>query len=253
MKYEINNISCLDYKREAGFSLIYLDPPYSFKEEDKYFGVGDNLHEYLTFMFNVLSNLKTLLLTDSNIIVHVDYKVVHNIKVLMDSIFGRENFKNEIIWCYSSPATVMSHLPRKHDNLLWYSFGDYPFNPERINHSAKMNVGGKTAWSKEKIPWEYYREKGKLLEDWWTDIPSLCRNEKEKTGYATQKPLALLKRVVKMFSNEEQWVLDPFMGSGTTLEASMLTRRNSAGCDINAHACEIVEKRMNNIEEDLFS
>ncbi len=252
MNYDIRNIDCLNIEDDS-FSLIYLDPPYSYKGEDSYYGVGDDFHEYLSFMYDRLSRLEEVLDENGNIVVHVDYKAVHNIRVMMDSIFGRENFRNEIIWCYSNPSTVESHLPRKHDNLLWYGRGEYVFNPERIPHKTKMSVGGDAAWSKEKIPWEHYRDKGKLLEDWWTDIPALCRNEKEKTGYATQKPLALMKRVVSLWSNRGQRVLDPFCGSGSFLEAASRLGRVSVGCDVNQDAVEIAERRLDDIEEDLFA
>lgn len=246
------NADCKDFYDDEKFSLIYLDPPYSCKVEDKYYGVGDTFHEYLMFMYERLVHLKTLLLPDSNIIVHLDHKAVHNVRIMMDNIFDRENFKNEIIWCFSNPSVVKSHLPRKHQTLLWYGFGEYPFNPERIPYKMKMNVGGPTAWSKEKIPWEKYEAKGKLLEDWWTDIPALCRNEGEKTGYATQKPLALMRRVADLWSNPGQRVLDPFSGSGSFVVAAAGLNRNAVGVDVNQEAIQIAEKRLETIEDDLF-
>lgn len=250
--YSLYCCDCLKYDAEK-FSLIYLDPPYSFKGEDTYYGVGDTFHEYLSFMHERLLHLKTLLLTDSNIVVHVDYKASANLRVMMDSIFGRENFQNEIIWCFSNPSVVKRHLPRKHNSLLWYGFNNYTFNQERVPYKTKMNVGGKAAWSKEKIPWEHYKEKGKLLEDWWTDIPALCRNEPEKTGWATQKPLKLMRRVLSLWSNEGQNVMDPFMGSGSFVEAAMKMNRRAVGVDSNEKAVQIAEKRLAGVPDDLYA
>jgi adenine-specific DNA-methyltransferase len=253
MKYDLKLADCLELQDSEGFSLIYLDPPYSFASEDSYYGVGDNLHDYLSYMMDRLQHLKTMMLPDSNIIVHVDSKCVHNLKVMMDSIFGRENFRNDIVWCFSNPASSKRWLPRKHQNLLWYGQGDYAYNEQRIPYKTKMNVGGKTAWSKEKKDWEEYEAKGKILEDWWTDIPAICRNEPEKNGYATQKPLALMNRVVKLWSNEGDRVLDPFMGSGSFIESALRLGRFPVGCDKASEAVGIVEERCRRaLAQDIF-
>tara|TARA_B100000614_G_scaffold262895_1_gene299697 strand:+ start:51080 stop:51865 length:786 start_codon:yes stop_codon:yes gene_type:complete len=235
-------------------SLIYMDPPYGPKSEDTYYGVGDNSHDYLSYMHDRLAHMRDISGDSYNIVVHVDWKYVHNLKVMMDSIFGRDNFKNDIIWCFSNPSTNEKWLPRKHQNLLWYGIGDNVFNPIRIPHKTKMNVGGKNAWSKEKIPWEEYERKGKLLEDWWTDIPALCRNEPEKTGYATQKPLALMRRIISLWSNEGDTIIDPFMGSGSLLEAGIRMGRNVIGCDISPDAVETANRRIKKASRaDIFA
>jgi DNA modification methylase len=224
--------------------LVYLDPPYSSEEEDEYYGVGKTFDDFLYYMESRLGHIKKFMKPDANILVHMDYKAIHYIKVAMDEIFGRENFRNEIIWCFSNPASVKRWLPRKHNTILWYGIGNYTFNPPRIPYKTKMNVGGDAAWSKEKIPWEHYEKKGKLLEDWWIDIPALCRNEPEKTGYATQKPFKLMERIVEVFSNPGDRVLDPFCGSGSTLEAAILRDRFPVGCDKNEEAIKIAKKRL---------
>ncbi len=162
----------------------------------------------------------------------------------MDDVFGRENFRNEIIWCFSNPASAKRWLPRKHNNILWYGTGDYVFNQPRIPYKTKMNVGGPSAWSKDKIPWEQYEQKGKILEDWWIDIPALCRNEPEKTGYATQKPMKLMNRIVEVFSNPGERVLDAFCGSGSFVEAGASMQRYAIGCDKNIQAINIAKERI---------
>lgn len=252
-KFLISHCDCLDFHTEERFSLVYSDPPYSSKSEDQYYGVGDSFEDYLAFMEARLERISDLVTPDSNVIIHVDYKAVHYLRVIMDRIFGRTNFRNEIIWGFSNPASAERWLPRKHQNLLWYGMGDYVFNPQRIPYKTKMNVGGKTAWSKEKIPWEQYEAKGKLLEDWWTDIPAICRNEPEKNGYATQKPLSMMKRILSLWSNKGDIVFDPFMGSGSFLEAAVRMGRVPYGCDISEQAVSIAKSRCSRaLDQDIF-
>jgi DNA modification methylase len=249
--YEIHNLDCMDLKIDP-VSLIYLDPPYSCKSEDEYYGVGDTFDEFLTEMKRSLRSIEQLLSKDGNILVHMDQKAIHYIKIIMDDIFGRENFRNEIIWCFSNPASATRWLPRKHNTILWYGRGNYIFNQPRIPYKTKMNVGGKAAWSKEKIPWEHYRDQGKPLEDWWIDVPALCRNEPEKTGYKTQKPLDLMKRIVETWSNKGDRVLDPFMGSGSFVEAAYRLGRYAIGGDISPDAVKIATERMEAIPRGVF-
>lgn len=225
-------------------SLIYLDPPYGHRTIDEYYGVGDTLEEYLDFMRLRLEHFRGLLLPDSNIVVHVDYRAVHYLKVICDKIFGYDNFRNEIVWCFSGPSVAKSYMPRKHQNLLWYGLGDYPFNQVRVPYSKGLSVGGPSSWAGEAVDAADYQKRGKLLESWWTDIPAIQRNEKEKTGWKTQKPLKLMKRIVSMLSNEGQRVYDPFMGSGTTLEAARDLGRVPVGCDLSPGALAIVRKRL---------
>jgi len=243
MSFEFHNKDALDLSIDP-VDLVYLDPPYSSESEDEYYGVGKDLKEFVEYMSERMKNLKKLMKPDSNILVHMDYKAIHYIKVMMDEVFGRDNFRNEIIWCFSNPASAKRWLPRKHNSILWYGMGNYVFNQPRIPYKTKMNVGGAAAWSKEKIPWEQYEAKGKLLEDWWTDIPALCRNEPEKTGYATQKPNKLMQRVVEIWSNPGDRVLDPFCGSGSLVEAAFSLGRHGIGSDKNPKAIEIAMKRL---------
>jgi DNA modification methylase len=245
-KYELHLTDCKDLVIDP-VDLIYLDPPYSSKKEDEYYGEGETLDEFLAYMKERLENLQKLMKPSANILVHVDYKAVHYLKVMMDGMFGRDSFKNEIIWCFSNPASAKKWLPRKHNTILWYGVGDYIFNQPRIPYKTKMNVGGAAAWSKEKIPWEKYEQKGKLLEDWWTDIPALCRNEPEKTGYATQKPRKLMQRVVEIWSNAESRILDPFCGSGSLIETGVSLGRYSIGSDKSKQAIDIAQERVSQL------
>lgn len=252
INYELQVTDCKDLVTEP-VSLVYLDPPYSCESEDVYYGVGETFDGFLTYMKDRLLNIKKLMAKDSNILVHMDGKAIHYIKVIMDELFGRDNFRNEIIWCFSNPANAKRWLPRKHNTILWYGMGNYVFNQPRIPYKTKMHVGGDSAWSKEKIPWEHYEKKGKMLEDWWIDIPALCRNEPEKTGYDTQKPLKLMQRVIEVWSNPQERVLDPFCGSGSFLEAGAILNRAVVGSDKNSKAIEIAKTRLEGLKSNIFS
>ncbi len=228
-------------------TLIYMDSPYSCKKEDSYYGVGDTFEEYLEFMEDRLRHVCAL--DDFNIVLHVDPKASHYLKVILDKLLGRSSFINEIIWCYSGPSVAKYNLPRKHDVLLYYRIGNAPFNPQRIPYKA-LSAGGKTSWCGEKLDVEKYLARGKLLEDWWTDIAALQRNEGEKVGYKTQKPLKLLKRIIALFSNENDLVFDPMCGSGTTGHAALNLKRRFVGCDIDPKAVEIAQKRLGAIAQN---
>jgi len=240
---QIFNQDCLDMN-VSDLSLVYLDPPYASVSEDRYYGIGKDINEYLDYMEARLTKIFSFMdKKASNILLHADFKCVHYLKVRADAIFGRNNFQNEIIWCYTNPSSVKAHLPRKHDNILWYGIGDYAFNQEFVPYTGNLRVGGKTSWNSD-VKLENYLDKGKKLEDYWTDIPALCRNESEKLGYPTQKPIKLMERIIKMFSNKGDLVCDPFCGSGSFLEAARLLERNFVGYDISLQACEIVKKRL---------
>lgn len=246
--FKLLHRDCLDLSGiDPTVSLIYLDPPYADRHQDKYYGVGDSFDEYLSFMHKRLSAFKSVMHPKgANIVVHLDFKAHAYVRVMMDEIYGRSNFRNEIIWCYSSPSIAKRWLPKKHDVLLNFGLGDYPFNPEYVAHKA-FRPNGDKGWNPE-TDWGKLKERGKLLEDWWA-IPSLCRNEKEKQNYATQKPLKLMERLVRMFSNEGDTILDPFCGSGSLLEAGMKLKRNVIGIDVSKEAIEIAGKRLEANEE----
>ena len=244
MTIELFERDCLDMTGIENVQLVYLDPPYSCKSEDQYYGVGDSFEDYLTFIKERLTSIKKALdPAGSNVLIHLDAKAVHYVKVNADAIFGRDNFQNEIIWCYSNPSSVKSHLPRKHDTILWYGMGKRAFNQPLIPYEGKLSIGGKTSWNPDAKK-EDYLKKGKKLEDWWNDIPSLCRNEKEKLSYATQKPMALMNRIIETFSNPGDLVMDPFCGSGSFLDAANKLGRNCIGFDISDRAIAIAKKRL---------
>ena len=209
-------------------------------------GTNERLLAYLTYMVERLLQMKPILKPTGSIYLHCDPTSSHYIKVMMDAIFGHENFRNEIVWCYRGGGVPKSDFARKHDILLRYSKGKrvtfnvdevrIPYSEEsseRLKYTARSFRSSKTYDNYEQNPG------GKHPEDWWVMQP-IMPSSKERLGYATQKPLSLLERIIKASSNEGDTVLDPFCGCATTLEAAHKLNRKWIGIDIAIHAVKRV-------------
>ncbi len=196
---------------------------------------NDLFDDYLAFLAPRLEQAYRLLDPHGSLYFHIDYREVHYCKVLLDQIFGRECFLNEIIWAYDYGGRTRRKWPPKHDNILWYAKNPrhYTFNVEdieRIPYMAPDLVGPEKA------------RRGKLPTDtWWHTI--VATNSKEKTGYPTQKPLAILNRIVRASSNPGDWVLDFFAGSGTTGASCLELGRHFILIDNNPQALDVMRKR----------
>jgi len=255
-----DNLELLQGIADASVDLIYLDPPFNSKRN--YLRIDSDQHtgtqlkyfrdvwkggsdEYLEFLFERLIEMHRILKETGSIYLHCDPTESHYVKVMMDKIFGRKNFRNEIAWCYSGPANVKNYFPRKHDIILFYAASDkYTHREVRVPYEGKLTVGGKSSWAGTSKDTGEYVKKGKLLEDWWKDIPALQRNENERCGYPTQKPLRLLQRIIQASSKEGDVVLDPFMGSGTTIIAAHELSRGFIGIDRNLASLKTTEQRL---------
>ncbi len=208
----------------------------------------DSDKSYLAYMAARLLEMRRILKPTGSIYLHCDPTMSHYLKLVMDAIFGRKNFRNEIIWCYTGPGSPgMRQFNRKHDNLFWYNFGKkWTFNGDSVRmphkdgkpHSGGFKGNGKSIDSPE------YSEKGKIPETWWPDFSPVGRLKKERLGYPTQTPLALLDRILRASSNEGDVVLDPFCGCATTLVAADRLQRQWAGIDLSAKAAELVVRRL---------
>lgn len=195
----------------------------------------DSFEDYLSFLEPRLNEAHRVLAKNGSLYFHIDYREVHYCKILLDSIFGREAFINEIIWAYDYGARTRKRWPAKHDNILWYAKdpNNYVFNYEDIERIPYMAPG---LVSPEKA------ERGKLPTDtWWHTI--VGTNSKEKTGYPTQKPLGILKRIIQASSMPGDMVLDFFAGSGTTGLACHELGRNFILVDNNTQAIEVMKDR----------
>lgn len=247
-------------KRYAGqVKMIYIDPPYNTGGDS--FGYNDTFNHstWLTFMRNRLEVARDLLTPDGSIYVQLDWNEAHYCKVLMDEIFGRDCFRNEIIWCYTGPGSPgMKQLNRKHDTILWYSRNpnEWVFNGNDIRLRSEVHAGGFKGEMSANVS-SSYSEKGKIPEDWWElfhtpedladEIRRLGEEQKriddadwfkaavaarikvdgvQRTGYLTEKPYKLMERLIRQGTHEGDLVLDFFAGSGTTgYVAGYLNRR----------------------------
>ena len=203
---------------------------------DEIAGYADRFDDFLGFLRPRLVEAHRVLAPTGSLFFHIDYREVHYCKVMLDQIFGRESFQNEIIWAYDYGARATKRWPAKHDTILWYTRDPerYTFNLEasdRIPYMAPGLVGAEKA------------ARGKTPTDvWWHTIVS--PTGKEKTGYATQKPLGILGRIVREHSNPGDLVLDFFAGSGTAGAAAAKNGRAFCMVDESAEAVAVMEKRL---------
>lgn len=250
--------------------LIYLDPPFGTGDtfaiktgtkgnSIKVPAYADNLsHDrYMEMMGNVLALSKELLAGDGTLYLHVDYRMAAYLKLMLDDIFGKKNFVNEIIWAYKSGGRATKHFSRKHDNILVYRKGasnyfdmvsvGIPRGPERRNHMKRqVDEQGRVYYSVRsggKV-YKYYEDSLVFPSDVWTDIEHLHQRDPERTGYSTQKPEALLKRIILASSAEGDIVADLFSGSGTTAAAAAMLGRRWIAADASQVALMTLRKRL---------
>lgn len=259
-----DNLEVLRQLPDESFQMIYIDPPFNtgkvqklaslkttrsetgnrvgFKGQTyetvkgKLLSYGDAFDDYWEFLEPRLEEAWRLLKPSGTLYLHLDYREVHYAKVLLDALFGRDCFLNEIIWAYDYGARSKKKWPTKHDNILVYVKDpeSYYFNTEEVDREPYMAPGLVTP---EKVAL------GKLPTDvWWHTIVS--PNGKEKTGYPTQKPLGILRRMVAASSAPGDWVLDFFGGSGSTGAAAQELGRRFVVVDQNPEAIEVMKKRL---------
>lgn len=258
------NLEVLRSFPDSFVDLIYIDPPFNtgkhqqrtrirvmqdsqgdrvgfqgkrYRTEKLYtLGFQDIFDDYIEFLRPRLEEAYRVLKPDGSFFLHVDYREVHYCKVLLDQIFGRECFMNEIIWAYDFGGRSKRYWPRKHDNILWYvkDPNRYTFNYEEIDRIPYMAPGlvGKEKAARGKTPTDVW---------WHTIVPT---NSKEKTGYPTQKPLGILKRIVKVHSRPGDLLLDFFAGSGTLGEAAAQLGRGFILVDNNPEAIRVMMRRL---------
>lgn len=209
----------------------------------QFVGLNDVM-AYLTMMCVRLIELRRVLKESGSIYLHCDPTASHYLKILMDTVFGKKNFRNEIVWCYTSGGVSKRYFGKKHDILLFYTRSDqYYFQPVYRPYSEKTVKRGLT-----KIKEKYYkkglRKEGALFQDWWEIQPILSPTSKERLGYPTQKPEVLLERIVTASSEEGGVVFDPFCGCGTTIAVAQKLRRHWIGIDITHLAINLIKLRL---------
>ncbi len=218
----------------------------------------NNDHEMYAYLVNIgirLVELHRVLKVKGSFYLHCDPTASHYLKILCDAIFGRNNFRNEIVWCYTGPSGARYNFPNKHDIIFRYSKSDdWVFNRDeiRIPYKELHSDKGKNAkiWGAKGVLQDdsirkQYEEKGKVPEDYWTDIPSGGHiSPKERLGYPTQKPLALLERIISASSNKDDIVLDAYCGCGTTVAAAQNLGRKWIGIDITYISIDLIKQRL---------
>jgi site-specific DNA-methyltransferase (adenine-specific) len=250
---------CLDVLptlADASVDLVYLDPPFNTGQTrtaaaGRYrdaFGDG-----YADYLRPRLQALQRVLKPCGSLFFHCDWRASHIVRAVLEDVFGANNFVNEIIWRYGLGASRPGRkLLSKHDTIFWFAAGpDYTFNLIRTEPTAAMLAkyrhidehGQRYMYSYGK---KYVMKGGKPLDDVW-EIPAIAATSGERVGYPTQKPLALLTRIVTLASNPGDTVLDPFCGSGTTLLAAQQLGRCWIGIDQNTEAVTVTRQRLNTL------
>ncbi len=210
-------------------------------------GKGDK--SYLIYMAVRLLEMRRILKPTGSIYLHCDPKMSHSLKLVIDIIFSKDNFRNEIIWSYRTGGSAKKHFSKKHDTILFYSKNsDYVFNTLKEKSYTKsknkkpgiVNYGGGYA--------QFHSDENGVytmvnMRDVW-DISYINSQSNERTGYPTQKPLKLLDRIIRASSNENDIVLDPFCGCATTCVSAEMLKRRWIGIDVSEKAVELVKKRL---------
>ena len=280
-------------------TLIYIDPPFDSKaeykkkiqlrgntvendqsafEEKQYTDIWTN-DEYLQFMYERLILMRELLADNGSIYVHCDWRMNGYLRLVLDEVFGKDHFLNELIWCYRDIGSRTTlYFKRKHDTLLVYSksetwihnvqrgeiaestrkrYEEYFDENDQITYTALKGSNPGVFAKLKGIPQDFNKiwldaKHGAQLTDWWTDISPLKLGFNESIGYPTQKPEALLERIIKASSNLGDLVFDCFMGSGTTQAVAMKLGRRFIGADINLGAVETTSKRLLNLAQEIW-
>ncbi len=255
-----DNLHVMRQLPSESIDLIYIDPPFfSGRNYNVIFGDQNELRSfsdiweggmpgYLIWLNARLYEMKRLLKKTGSIYVHCDHHASHYIKVEMDKVFGYASLRNEIIWCYRQGGRSNVEFPKKHDILLWYSKGsNWIFNadPIRVPYEGTggFQTSGKGVTNKATGTTYLPNPLGKVPEDWW-DIPALPPMSSERIGYPTQKPQALLERIIKVASGEGGVVADFFIGGGTTAAVAQRLGRRWIACDQSRVAVAITADRL---------
>ena len=246
-----DNLEYLKTVPSESVSLIYVDPPFNtgrkqirkrfhtegsgHRVDEETYGYEDDFADLPVYLEPRMREAHRILKPDGSLFFHLDYREIHYCKVMLDRIFGRDSFMNEIIWAYDYGARSKNKWSAKHDNILWYAKNPrhYTFNyadMDRIPYMAPDLVGPEKA------------ARGKTPTDvWWHTIVS--PNSREKTGYATQKPRGILDRIVKIHSKRGDLLMDFFAGSGSFGESAYALGRSCILVDNNADAIAVMKRR----------
>lgn len=217
--------------------LVYMDPPFNTGRVQRgaaaaFNDTFDDLDAYLHFLHPRMAECLRVLTPDGSILVHCDWRTSHHLRLMLDDLLGPERFVNHLVWRYGLGGSSPRRFARKHDDILYYAkSNEYFFQPPAVPATSERLKGS-------------MKKATDVL-----DIPAINNMAKERTGYPTQKPLALLKLLVEACCPRGGLVIDPFCGSGTTLVAARETGRRFLGFDISGEAIRIATQRVNSPRE----
>lgn len=264
------NADCLEKMKEfpdSSIDMIYLDPPFFTQKKQslsdrngkiyEFSDRWDSLDDYIEYMRVRILEMKRILKDNGSLFLHCDTSASHYLRILLDDIFGRKNFRSEIIWSYKRWSNSQKGLLPAHQTIFYYSktsvykfypiYGDYSAttNLDQILQERERDKNGKAVYKRDSNGQiiASKEKKGVPMSDVW-EIPFLNPKAKERTGYPTQKPIELLERIIKISTDEGDCVLDPFCGSGTAMVSAKLLGRRYIGIDINPDAIAIASKRL---------
>ena len=260
---------CLEVFRDPPgdpLDLVYSDPPFgtgaarSGRAGDRplrYEDTRGDPEAFIEWLMPRVAAMREVLAPGGSLFLHLDYRAVHYAKVALDRLFGRERFVNEIVWCYSVGGKSRRSFGRKHDTILWYAkTANYAFYPDAVRVPRKpashMRVvrGDDGELYQEKTDrktgkvYRYLASAGKVPEDWWTDIETLNRGDRERTGWPTQKPERLLERILRATTAPGARVADGFCGSGTTAAVAQRLGRRFLAVDAEPEAVSCAAERL---------
>ncbi|MBL8050053.1 MAG: site-specific DNA-methyltransferase [Anaerolineales bacterium] len=261
----LNVMAALLPEYENKINLIYADPPFftnrkfsarvgrgedsrkpsKWKLAEGYHDSWDDIDSYLQFLYERLSLMWKLLSPTGTLYLHLDWHADAYARLILDEIFGAENFINEIIWAYHGPSPIRTAFNRKHDTILMYAKSkNYVFNADEVREPYSQSTVTTFKSSPKagfgKVP---DLERGKVPEDWWY-FPVVARLHSERTGYPTQKPEAMLERIILASSNKNDLVADFFSGSGTTALVAAKQGRKYIACDESMRAVQTLRARL---------
>ncbi len=261
-----------EIEKNGGIKLIYIDPPFDVGADfsmdieigDDTFTKRPNVLEelayrdtwgkgadsFISMIYERLMIMRDLLADDGSIYVHCDYRVSGYIRLMLDEIFGKESLRNHILYLYSGGGIPKKEMPKKHDDIFWYSKGDnWIYNPVYREYSEGTQQRGRTAVKGEGAK---LREEGTPVNNWWADVKKITSpTDPEKLYYPTQKSEELLKRILSLSSNENDIVADFFGGSGTTLAVAEKLNRKWIGSDLGKFAVHTTRKRLIGVQREL--
>lgn len=249
-----DNLPFMQSLPAGSVQLVYADPPFGTNRsmqgsDGSYPDRWESPAAYVEWMRPRLQEMHRVLREDGSLYLHLDRRSVHHARLLLDDVFGPGNFQNEIIWHYTGGGRSRTHFPHKHDNILVYhKSARYKFNADAVREPYAPGSGYARGGIVSRAGKRYSPHAlGKVMDDVW-HIPIVNPMSRERTGYPTQKPEALLARILAASTDERNLVLDPFCGSGTTAVVAERMNRDWIAVDVCSDALEVTRSRLGQSE-----